>query len=230
MKAFICLTIAILLALVGVAGALPSTVAATNITNNGFTIGCTGAVNTTQFHYGTNPSNLNIWTMELSPVGGVVTSVEYSSPIMPSTHYYITACDSTGCDATPAEFTTLALTPIPVSTLGTAITNMTRNRFNILYLPGNIAVPYGWLFPSDQGSQTTAIEIVAGMLFFFAYVGLWLRTRSVATGVIIGLLTSSFILFADTGLNIGIPVEFSAIAQALLYASLAGIILAWLKK
>jgi hypothetical protein len=230
MKAFICLTIIVLLAFVGVVGAIPSTLAVTNITNNGFVVGCTGAVNSTHFQYGTTPAHLNIWTSYSDPSGGSVTSTEYGSPIMPSTHYYITACDSTGCDATPEEFTTTALVPLPTSTLGNAISNMTKSRFNLLYLPANIAIPYGWLFPSDASSQSTALMIVFGMMFFFIYVGLWLRTRSVATGVIIGLLTSSFILFADQGLNMGIPPEFAAIAQGLLYASLAGILLAWLKK
>jgi hypothetical protein len=236
MKAFICLVIVILLAFVGVVGAAltPETTEATNVGNNNFTLNCNGGFGQIYFKYGTDPSHLNIWTQQVTPSGGSpysASTTETGSPIMPSTTYYFTACSVTyGCAWNTLSFTTLALVPIPTSTLGNAITNMTKSRFNLLYLPANIAIPYGWLFPSDASSQSTALMIVFGMMFFFIYVGLWLRTRSVATGVIIGLLTSSFILFADQGLMLGIPPEFSAIAQGLLYASLAGILLAWLKK
>jgi hypothetical protein len=220
-----------LLLIVGLVGALPTTLAASDIGNNNFTLNASGANGTTFFKYGTNPARLNLWTSSGTPDGsGYYSSVEVGSPIMPSTLYYVSACDSTGCSANNVSFTTLAAVPLANTTMGAAISNMTKNRFNLLYLPANIAIPYGWLFPSDTGSQSTALQIVFGMIFFFIYVGLWLRTRSVATGVIIGLLTSSFILFSNQGLNLGIPIEFIAIAQGLLYASLAGVILAWLKK
>lgn len=216
------------LLLIGIVSAVPNTIDATNINNNNFTLSCSGAVGDTYFKYGTDINKLGIWTVMNTPAGGNVASVETGSPIQPLTTYYFVACDSTGCDSSPHIFSTPALTPLPTSTLGSAMTNMTRSRFNMLYLPANIIIPYGWLFPADQ--QTSAFTVVVGMIFMFIYIGLWLRTRSVATGVVIGLITSSFILFTNQGLNLGIPVEFQAIAQALLYASLGGILLAFLKK
>lgn len=216
--------------IVGIVGALPTTTAATNIGNNNFTLNCNGAVGDTYFKYGTNTAFLNIWTTTVTPAGGVASTTEIGAPITPSTKYYTSACDTTGCDINTVTFTTLAVVLLPNTTMGSSMTNMTKSRFNLLYLPQNIIGPYGWLFPNDAQSQSTAAQIIFGLLFFFIYVGLWLRTRSVATGVIIGLLTSSFILFSNQGLNLGIPVEFIGIAQGLLYASLAGIILAWLKK
>lgn len=222
------LTLILLAGLVAAVGAVPNTGAATLVGNNNFTLTCAGAVGNTWFEYGTQENALNIWTQEKAPTGGVLTTTEYGSPIQPSTHYYYVACDGTGCDATAHSFDTTALVPIPTSTLGTAVQNMTESRFNLLYMPGNLVIPYQWLFPDD--TKAMSITIIFGMIMMFIYIGLWLRTRSVATGVVMGLLTSSFILFTNQGLNLGIPVEFAAIAQGLLYASMAGVLLAFLKK
>jgi len=216
-----------LLLLVGLAAAVPNTLPATMVGNNNFTLNADGGVGNTYFRYGTVSGNYVIQTLNVDPTKGYFSN-ETGSPITPSTIYYAVACDSTGCDSSPVTFTTGAMIPLPTSTLGTAITNMTQSRFNINFMPANILIPYTWLFPDD--TKEMSITIVFGMFFFFIYIGLWLRTRSVATGVILGLVTSSFILFTNQGLNLGIPVEFIGIAQALLYASLAGILLAFLKK
>ena len=208
--------------------AIPTTGAATSIGNNNFTLNCAGASGDTFAKWGTHPVNFKVWTENVSPSGGAASINAYGSPIMPSTTYYATCCDSSGCDSTPVSFATAAYTPLPVSTLGSAIDNMTRSRFNILYIPEHILTPYAWLFPEDE--RVMGLTVIFGIMFFFVYVGLWLRTRSVATGIVIGLLTASFVLFANEGLGLGIPVEFQAIAQALLYASLAGVFLAFLKK
>lgn len=218
----------LLLLMVCSVSAVPVTSAVTNIGNNNFTLSCTGATGDVYFKYGTDSSRLNYWTMNVTSVAGAATSNEYSSPIQPSTPYYVTACDASGCDVTPVSFTTLAISPVPTTTLGLAVTNMTKNRFNMMYLPANVMIPYGWLFPSDL--QQSGYTIVFGTLLFFVYVGLWLRSRSVAPVAVIGLLTSFAFLYANQGLNLGIPVEFVAMSQALLYASLAGLLLALLKK
>ena len=214
--------------LISSVSAVPTTNAAAGVTNNAATFSCAGAVGDTWFQYGTRIDILNFWSNIETPVAGAVTTTVTGQALYPSTTYYVAACDSTGCDATPETFTTLALTPMAVSTLGTAVTNMTRSNFNLLHMPSNLVVPYGWLFPADTAQMS--ITIVFGMLMMFIYIGMWLRTRSVASGVVIGILTSSFILFSNQGLNLGIPVEFASIAQGLLYASLAAILLTFLKK
>jgi hypothetical protein len=217
------------LLLIASASAIPTTLPATAIGNNNFTLSATGCDSTgCWFEYGLVETSLIVWTPTNEPVGGVVTDTEFSAPIEPSMKYYATACDVTGCDATPISFTTLAFTPLPVSTLGAAVTNMTRSKFNLLYLPANLIAPYVWLFP--QSEKAMAITIVFGMLLFFIYLGLWLRQRSVAGPALIGLLTASSLMFSNQGLHLGIPVEFQAIAQALLYASLAGLFLSLLKR
>jgi hypothetical protein len=214
---------------IGTASAIPTINAATNIGNNNFTLSATGCAATgCWFEYGIKSDNLLVWSATNAPIAGTVTSTEYGAPIEPSMTYYAKACDSTGCSANTISFTTTAYTPLPTYTLGYAVSNWTRSKFNILYIPMQLMVPYTWLFPQDMA--TTAIAIVCGMLFFFIYVGLWLRQRSVVGPVIIGLLTASSLLFSNQGLNLGIPVEFQAVAQALLYASIAGIFLSLLKR
>jgi hypothetical protein len=207
--------------------AVPTINPASAIGNNNFTLSATGCTGDCWFEYGIIPNSLVIWSSVYTPTGGSITSTEQSAPIEPSMTYYAAACDSTGC-GNIVSFTTLEFTPLPVSTLGAAVSNMTRSKFNILYLPNDILVPYTWLFPQSQAAM--AITIIFGIIFFFIYVGLWLRQRGVVGPVIIGLLTSSSIMFSNRGLNLGIPVEFQAIAQALLYASLAGLFISLLKR
>jgi len=111
MRPTICLFVAILLALTGVAGALPSTLATTEIGNNNFTLNCDGAVGDTYFRWGTRDVGEGLRTSSVSPVGGVVEIVVYGSPIMPSTLYYAAACDTTGC-GNVVSFTTAEVTLI----------------------------------------------------------------------------------------------------------------------
>jgi len=224
MKKLIFLAIALALLVTSVC-AVPTTQAATLVGNNNVTLNMAGAVGDSWFQYGTDANYLNYWSNIETAASSIVVQ---GGPIYPSKTYYFVACDSTGCDTNALSFTTTAIVPLPTSTLGTAITNMTKSNFNLLNMPQNLATPYSWLFPSDTAQFS--MTIVFGMLMMFLYIGLWLRTRSVATGVVMGILTSSFVLFSNQGLNLGIPVEFANIAQGILYASLAAILLTFLKK
>lgn len=226
-KYIICLII-ILGMLVSCVGAVPVTGAVAGVTNNAATFTCAGASGSTWYQYGTNPNYLNFWTPKKTAVGGVSTVTQNGGPIYPSTTYYVSACDSTGCDATPETFTTLAVTPLAFNDMGTAITNMTENNFNMLYIPDNIMTPYKWLLPTNTAGRMTTI--VFGVMMLFIYVGFWIRSRNVFIPALVGLLTAGFVLFPGTGLNLGIPTMFADIAQGLLYASLAGLLLSLLKK
>lgn len=216
--------IIIIFGCVGHVYAIPTTQAATLIGNNNVTLNSIGSVGDMWFQYGTDPTILNYWSDTRSTPGAVTV---IGGPIYPSTTYYFQACDSSGCGSV-LSFTTTAITPLSIDPMGTAVTNMTKSNFNMLNMPQNLVVPYSWLFPTDTAAMS--LTIVFGMLMMFIYIGMWLRTRSVATGVIMGILTSSFILFTNQGLNLGIPVEFANIAQGILYASLAAILLTFLKK
>lgn len=214
--------------IVSTVAALPVNGASSNVGPNNFTVAISGAVGNVWVKYSQYPDTLNFWTTQNASVAGNAAITQTGGPVYPSTTYYWTACDSTGCDATPHSLTTPAFNPIVRPTLGTIVTNMTDSQFNLLYMPGNIIEPYGWLMP--DATRTTMISITFGVIMTFIILGFWLRTRSVVVPVILGLLTSGFILFLDSGLKVGIPGEFAAMAQGLLYVSLGGIFLMFLKK
>jgi hypothetical protein len=215
--------------IVSMVSAIPIMSPASNIGNNNFTLTCGAAVGDTFFKWGTQEDYQLVWTVNVTPNGeDVATTTEYGSPISPMTTYYATCCDSTGCDDTPVSFNTTSAVPIPTSTLGKGIDNMTASRFNVLYMPYHIVTPYTWWLPEDE--RQTATMIVFGTVFLFVYLGLWLRGRGVAVAVIMGLLTSSMVVSANSGLHLGIPEEFMVIAHALLVTSIAGIFLIFLKK
>jgi hypothetical protein len=198
--------------------ALPTTTAATSVNSNGAILHSTGAANPMWFMYGQKTGSLS-WR---TPNSSYDNYTVYGSPILGNTKFYFKACDATGCGS-ELFFTTSAITPQPTTTFGAALQNITNNPSDIDTLAGNSIASYFWLIP-------TFPELVWGILFFGIYLGLWIRERDLVVPVILGLLTGSFIMFGDAGLGLGIPPEFQSIAQAMVYASLAGIILTWMKR
>lgn len=207
-----------------------ATPAGTNVSlvgNNNATFTAGGGTDPAWFQYGLSPTTLNVWTPNLS-AGGSFTWTEYGSPLTSGLTYYVAGCDNTGCDPTPASFTMLPATPLPVTTFGLMITNATRNKFNTLMFATNLLLPYAWLFPTT--AYTLAISIMTALILFAMYYGLAVRTRGVAVPVILGVIGAPYFLYANQGMNLGIPVEFQSIAQGIFYASLAGILLVLLRK
>jgi hypothetical protein len=214
--------------IVSLVSAIPTTEPATDIGNNNFTLSCSGAVGDTYIMWGPNQEQ-PIWkSTNSTAVAGSITVTIEGSPILPSHDYYAVACDASGCDATPISFTTTAYTPATVPTLGYVVRNMTASRFNLLYLPSWVIAPYVWNFP--ESAQQTASTIVFGIVLFFTWVGMWIRTRNVATGIIMGFLAGGMLMYQGVGLMLGIPVEFVMIAESLMYISLAGVFMMYLKK
>jgi hypothetical protein len=198
--------------------ALPTTAAATAVTNNGATLQCTGNSGVTWFMYGQQSTALSWRTPNFT---GTNYSV-YGSPILGSTKFYYKACDSTGCGST-TFFTSSALTPSPVTTFGAGLTNITNGEYDITIIAGESIGGYFWLLP-------TMPSLVWGLLFFGIFLGLWIRERDMVVPTILGLIVGSFIMWGDAGLGLGIPAEFLGIAQGLTYAALAGIILSLMKR
>lgn len=207
-----------LICMIGTVFALPTTTAATDVNSNGATLHMTGGVAPMYYQFGGN-SNTQIW---YTPNSSSSNATIYGSPITGSTLYYFKACDATGCGNT-LSFTTSAITPQPTTTFGAAFDNITKDPTDLDTVSGASIASYFWLTP-------TFPSIVWAMIFMGIYLGLWLRERDLVVPVILGLITGSFVMFSDAGLNLGIPVEFQAMAQGLTYAALAGIILSWVKR
>jgi hypothetical protein len=214
------------IAIVTIAAAAPAGTAVSLIGNNNATFSATTGESIAWFEYGMSDTTLNVWTPNQT-AGGAYTWTEIGSPLTSSTSYYVAGCDNTGCD-TPVPFTMGAATPLPTTTFGLMITNATKNKFNLLMMAGNIMLPYAWLFPAN--AYGLAISIVAALVLFALYYGLAVRTRGVAIPVIMGVIGAPYLLYANQGMNLGIPVEFQAVAQGIFYASLAGVIMVILKK
>jgi len=211
---------------VGVASAIPAGTTATLIGNNNVTFTATSASSHAWFEYGMSQNTLVVWTQNIT-AGGLYTWTEVGSPLASGETYYVAGCDDTGCD-TPVTFTLLDATPLPTTTYGILFTNATQSRFNILAMIKNIPAPYAWLFPASN--QALAITIIAGIVFFGIFFGLAMRTRYAAVPVLIGLISAPYLLYQIQGLGLGIPVEFQAIAQGLMYAAVAGVLVLILKK
>jgi hypothetical protein len=211
-----------------IVGAIPSGTTATDVGNNNVTFSATGFdADGGWFEYGMTSATLNVWTTAQAG-GGAITWTEYGSPLTSGETYYVAGCDVTGCDPSPATFTMLNATPMPATTFGYLITNATESRFNPLIMASHVFLPYAWLFPVN--AVALGIEITVVLVLFAVYYGLAVRTRGVAVPVIMGVIGAPYLLYANQGMNLGIPVEFQAVAQGIFYASLAGIVLVILRK
>lgn len=220
--------VALLILIPCIVTAIPAGTAVSDVGNNNATFTANGFdAAGGWFQYGMTPTTLNVWTIEQAG-GGAITWTEYGSPLTSSETYYVSGCDITGCDPSPAVFTMLDATPLPDTTFGFLITNATENRFNLLKILPNLMLPYAWLFP--QNAVALGISITVALILFAVYYGLAVRTRGVAIPVIMGVIGAPYLLYANQGMNLGIPVEFQGIAQGIFYASLAGIILVILRK
>ena len=212
--------------LIGIVTAIPAGTSVTAIGNNNATFSSSSALDHAWFEYGMTDSTLAVWTQNVT-ASGAYTWTEMGSPLTSGETYYVAGCDDSGCGTT-TSFTILDATPLPSTTYGILFTNATQNRFNILLMIPNIAAPYMWLFPASN--QALAISIIAGLVFFGIFFGLAMRTRYVAVPVLVGLIVAPYLLYSNRGLGLGIPVEFQGVAQGLMYACVAGILLLILKK
>jgi hypothetical protein len=209
--------------------AVPTGTAVSAVSNNNATFTAnSGSEATAWFQYGMTATTLNVWTPSQSVSGGSYTWTEISSPLTSGETYWVAGCDGIGCDPNPVEFTLQNATPLPATTFGYMITNATQNKFNTLIFLSNLMLPFTWLLP--QSAAALAISIVTALVLFSIYYGYAVRTRGVAVPIILGIIGAPYLLYQNQGLNMGIPVEFQAIAQGIFYASVTGIVLIILRK
>jgi hypothetical protein len=198
--------------------AVPTTQAATLIGYNNATVDMSGGATPMYYKWGQVSGSLSWQSENLS----TSTYTIVGSPLLGNTKFYYKACDSTGC-GNELSFTTLPITPQVQTTYGVSLDNITRGQLGIDIISENVLEAYFWLIPSFP-------SIVWGLLFFGIYIGLWIRERDLVVPVILGLITGTFVMYGDVGLNLGIPIEFQMMAQGLTYAALAGILLSVVKR
>jgi hypothetical protein len=204
--------------------AVPTTLAATNIGNNNFTLNGNAVAGTTgwfQWSFVTGREFAHL--PNVTSNGGTITYTMKGTPVFGSTVYYFKACDPTGCGG-ELSFTTAAVTPLPTPMIGAYAmdafaTNITENGFDLPNAAWNAMRPY---------TAVTTDTIFYGMIFAMVFVGMWLRTRGTATANIFGMLCIG--LFGISGGLLGggiLPAEFMAAGQAMMYLSLTGAVLAF---
>jgi hypothetical protein len=113
---------------------------------------------------------------------------------------------------------------MPTTTFSTIFYNLTESGFDIQLLPWNAVQPYMWLL--TPGFET----IVWFMLFMAIYLGFWLGGRSLTIPSIVGLISGVFLWYGTSGLQLGLPAGMASVAQGIMYASIAGMIVGILKK
>jgi hypothetical protein len=206
--------------LVGVVSALPTTGAASGITSNNFTIGVAGASGPTFIWYGTQ-SGYPIWKSDnYTTAGGVVSIVVWGSPIMGGQTYYATACDSTGC-GNQVSFSTLAITPVPTHGYDAGFNTIVVSHWNLMAITSAIIGAYTASIPTT---------IVFGIIFGFIIIGFWRQMRSVRLISILLMILSPLIMYPTTGLMLGMPGVMQSLGAMMFACGLAGILLSFIKK
>jgi len=90
-------------------------------------------------------------------------------------------------------------------------------------MAANLIGPYVW-------NTNIPLVIIFLLIFMPVFVGIWLRSRTAIMVMITGFITGSFILYADRGLQLGIPPEVTQVAQAMCYVAFAGAVIYILKR
>ena len=204
--------------LISLVQATPTTLAATMVGSNNFTFNGNGVTGTTGwFLWGMATGAAWAHTPNVTATGGVIAYNMKGTPIFGSTKYYYKACDPTGCGS-EVLLTSAAVTPLPQVINGDIVQNMTANGFD----PGNM------VWNSMQVYiQVTGATLFYGFIFALVFVGLWLRTRGTAVAQIFGMICIGLFASCAVGLQLGLPPEFIAVGQALLYLSLTGAVMAF---
>lgn len=210
-----------LLLLVGIASATPTTGVATDITSNGFN--STGTVITGTDCWGTwgdiaGGENWN--TPNFTATAGTATIVFLGAPIYGGETVFFQVCDLTGC-GNERTATIATITPMPATTYGIFMKNITNSRFNPLVISTSIQNSYSTVAP---------FIVVIGIALVFFMIGIWTRTRSVRLIAILGIIIAPFVMLGDQGLYLGVPSIGVLIMKGLLAAGLSGILLSFMRR
>ena len=217
---FICLVL-----MVGVASAI-TTDAVTDISNTKVTFNSHGGVAPCWYVWGAG-SNYYWSTPNQSTCGS---DYQYGSPMMTGQTYNVKACDATGCDATPVNFTVDPAKMIDITNFGYGVMTIWRSGFNITAVSAVIVEPYVMTIAGSEllpdALRQNAMGILIGILFFFIYVGYWLRGQGIGLPCFMSIL-SFVVIFGSGQVGVGVPPEFQKLGWALLVVGMTGLIYSW---
>lgn len=217
---FIVLLLLMVLA-VTTATALPTTAAVTGITNEQVTFNANGgAAGAAWFEWGSRDGGSYPWrTWNETIGGGAYSDNQWGPPMRCGATYYVRACDTTGCDANDVSFTTSACAGMNATNFGSGMKVVKETGFNITATMGVLFKPWE--------NQITA-PVMWGLLFFFIFAGIWMRGKDITIPMFLAIISGGAIWLGTSAL--GVPPEFAAIGQGLMYAGIAGVVFAWFSK
>ena len=216
------LWILLTLLIIGVVQAVPTAGSATEVSSNNFTVAVTGSDGGDTWIAWGQASGAYPWASPSAEFhSGDGSLVVYGAPIIGGSTIYYVPCDSTGCGG-EHSVSIPAITPMPTTTFGAIYNNLTAQHFKVTTIPAAIVAAYA--------ATQVSITLYAGIAFFFLFFGFWFRTRSVRMTLILGLLMAAFITSPTTGLMLGAPLAFQLVAQGLMAAAIAGILLSFIRK
>lgn len=209
------------LLLAGTASAVPTTGAAGDINSNGFNSTCTGVTGSEAWiMFGDYAGKENWASATYTATAGSAAVQVIGVPIYGGESVYFQCCDSSGC-GNELTANIPAVTPMPTTTYGKLIQNITKSRFYVPVIGESMLQSYTQVMPS---------VVMFGTMFLFFMVGIWYRTRSVRLIMITGILLCPFILYAWSGLYLGLPSLAPALICGLLAAGLAGVLFSFMRK
>ena len=211
----------LLLLLVGAASAVPTTGAATGITSNGFNTTVTGITGTEVWVEWGDYSGYENWKSAVTYTTNASETIQViGAPIYGGETIYFQACDSSGC-GNEETVTISTVTIMPTMTLSKMVKNITQSRWDPTVIGASMLQGY---------TTVTSATVLFGLAFMFLMIGVWMRTRSVRLIAVLGVIISPFIMYGSQGLYLGMPLIGQGIAQGLLAAGLAGVLLSFIRK
>jgi hypothetical protein len=198
---------------------VPVTGAVTDITNSQVWFHATagGAGLNGWFAWGGFSGGPYYWSTpnQTIPGTGIFQDYQYGPPMLTCSTYYVVACDDTGC-GNQVQWTTAAPRMLNITHYGAGVITIMRSGWNVTQTFEVIIQPY---------TNTITAPVTWFLLFFFIFVGLWLRQKDVLIPFVIALVAGGAIW---TGGAIGsVPPIMMDIGQGLAYAALAGILFSW---
>lgn len=215
MRRILTTILVMILALASCVSALPTTNAVVVNSADQVTFSADGGTGTGWFAWGGFTGGPYYWTTPNQSVSGSFTDTQYGPPMLTGTTYYVVSCDTSGC-GNEVSFTTLAATNSNQTHFGQDVITIQRTGMNVTATTGVLVKPY---------TQTMTAPIAWGLLFFFILTGMWMRPRDIFLPCIMAMVAGGVIWFGPTAL--GVPPEWSALGQGLMYAAVAGIAFSW---
>lgn len=207
--------------IVSIVSAVPITGVATGISSNGFNVSATGVTGTEAWVMWGDYTGMENWaSVPATSVAGTANITVLGAPIYGGEYIYYQACDETGC-GNELTISITSITPMPTTTHGILMRNITKSRFDPLVITQSLWSGY---------TQVTPSTVVFSIALMFFMIGIWFRTKSVRLIAVVGILISPFVMFGSQGLYLGIPSIGIGIAQGLLAAGLCGIMFSFARK